>query len=392
MNKAYQAFVLLAILTVSFLFNPALYAAEGLKIGDSDVEIVPWGAITLQYDDNVFLSNENKKDDIAITLTPGISLLAPFQDNLLKLDYYIDINKYLYNGSQDANNHHFSADLLLKMRDVTFNIYDKFDHVFERPSTEDTSRVKRDDNRAGVTAKLQMERLGIQLGYENFMRDYKSDAVYDAYDRTEGIYSVVLTHKTFPKTELLLEYDFGQIRYDQSSGSDSNYSQLLVGAIGNLTQKTTATIKTGYQIREYEGSDNHDYDAWVLYSDIVHEFSDKNAIKLSASRMPYESTYGVNNYYKAENVTAIFDHFFTTKLIGFLTGEFQINSYPRETTEGLETLNRKDKYYSAGAGFKYNLQKWISLTLKFEHIIRDSNFTIFDYDQNLVTFTAKAVF
>jgi hypothetical protein len=392
MKKVYQVLVFLFILSVTCSLNPELYAAEGLKIGDSDVEIVPWGEITLQYDDNVFLSHENKKDDIALTLTPGISLLAPFQDNLLKLDYYVNINKYLDNSSQDANNHHLSADLLLKMRDVTFNIYDKFDHVFERPSTEDTNRVKRDDNRAGATAKLQMNRLGIQLGYENFIRDYKSDTVYDAYDRTEDIYSLVLTHKTFPKTELLLEYDYGTIDYDQSALSNSNYHQLLVGAIGNLTPKTTASVKTGYQIRAYEGSDDPDYNAWVLYSDIIHSFSDKNAIKISVSRQPHESTYGINNYYKAENVTAIFDHFFTVKLMGFLTGEYQINSYPRETTEDSETLNRKDTYYSAGAGFKYDLQKWLALTLKFEHIIRDSNFTTFDYDQNLVTFTAKAIF
>ncbi|MFA4991642.1 MAG: outer membrane beta-barrel protein [Candidatus Omnitrophota bacterium] len=387
MRRVYQAFICLSFLGI-FIFNPVIYVAAE----DQGLDFSPYAQVTLQYDDNVFLSRDDEKDDFIVTLTPGAVLEVPFDDNLLKLDYHVDINKYMDHSSQDANNHYISGDLRLSLRDVTFNIYDNFSHVFERPSVEDVNRVKREDNQAGVKAKLQMERLGVQVGYENFMRDYKSEPVYEAYDRTDHLYSFMLTHRTFPKTDLLFEYDFNQTRYDESVHSDSDYHQFLVGAMGSLTSKTDATIKAGYQIREYERADEPDFDTGVLYADMTHRFSDKDALKLSLARTAYESTYDTNNYYKVESATAILDHLFTPKLMGFLTGQFQTNSYPRETTEGAETKKRRDKYYSAGAGLRYYLQKWFTLTLKAEHIIRDSNFDIFEYDQNLITFSAKAMF
>lgn len=381
--------VLLFVVTF-LIFNPFSYAAEGLKIGDA--EVIPWGEVRLQYDDNIFLSADDEKDDFIVTLVPGVSLEWPFSDNLLKLDYHAEINEYADYSSQDATNHYLSGDLEVNWQDVTFNIYDDFRHVFERPSTEDTSRVKREDNTIGIKAKFEKERLGVQLGYEHFMRDYKDEVAYDAYDRTENIYSLMLTHQTFPKTKLLAEYDFAQIEYDNSTLSDSDYHQFLVGAIGEITPKTTATVKTGYQTRGYDSETQPDFDTGVLYADLTHRFSDYDAINLSFTRTAHESTYGVNNYYRVENVTAVYDHYFTTRLLGFINGICQINSYPRETTEGTETKKREDKYASLGAGFRYYMREWLTLTLQLEHINRDSNFDTFDYDENLVTFTTRAEF
>jgi len=392
MRRVYQIVIIFSFLSGIIFPSHLLYAADETT-RPSEAKISPWGEIKLQYDDNVFLSSSNEKEDFIVTLTPGVTAYLPFSDNLLTFDYHVDFNRFLDNSSQDATNQHAYGGLELNWRDVTFNIYDQFSHVFERPSIEDTSRIKRDDNRAGITAKIQKDRLGVQLGYENFTRDYKSDVIYDQYDRTDHLYSFVLTHQTFSKTELLLEYDFVQIRYDDNTvRSDADYHQALIGAIGQLTPKTTASIKTGYQFRSYDNAENPDFKTGVIYSDITHKFSDKNAIKLSLYRTAEESTYGTNNYYRVDNVSSTFDHFFAPKWLGFITGLYQIHSYPRETTEDGITQNRKDKYYSFGLGLKYYMQKWLTLTLQAEHIIRDSNFSLFDYDQNLATFTAKAIF
>ncbi|MBU1853001.1 MAG: outer membrane beta-barrel protein [Candidatus Omnitrophica bacterium] len=388
--KMYQIFSFLSFLSITLLLNPIVFAAEGLKF--ADIEVIPWGEIKVQYDDNVFLDSADEKDDIIVTLSPGISLERPFKDNLLKFDYHAEINKFTDHSSQDATNHYVSGELEVNWQELTFNIYDDFSRVFERPSTEDTSRVKRDDNIAGITVMLQKHRLGIQLGYENLIRNYRSEPDYDAYDRKDSTYSLMVTHQTFPKTKLLCEYDFSQIRYEESTRSDSDYHQFLVGAMGELTPKINATIKAGYQFRDYERESEPDFDAGVLYADSIYTISSKDALKISFLRSANESTYGVNNFYKIENVSAVFDHFFSKKLLGFITGIYQINSYPRETTEGTETQKRKDRYASLGAGFRYYMKEWLTLTLQVEHIGRDSNFESFDYSQNLVTLSAKAVF
>ena len=393
MRKVYQVIVFLSFLSIILLSNSILYAGQGLKLGD--LEVSPWGEIKVQYDDNVFWdSNEshNAKHDIITTLTPGIGLKLPFQDNVFKFDYHVDFDRYSNYTSQNATNHFASGELELNWSDITINLHDNFAKVFDRPSTEDTTRVKRDDNTAGVFVKLQKERLGIQIGYDNFTRTYKSDPIYEEFNRTDHKYSLMLTHQTFPKTELLLEYDFDQIRYDESAHSDSDYHQLLVGAIGNLTQKTTATIKAGYQFSNYKDAGNPNFKSGVLYADMTHKFSDKNSLKLAFLRTAYESTYSTNNYYEVNGVSGTFDHYFEPKLLGFITGLYQEHSYPKEVTEGSETKKRKDNYYSLGAGLRYYLRNWLTFTLQAEHIIRDSNFSLFDIKENLVTVTTKAEF
>jgi len=386
MKRVYQIFVFVYFV---FLFTQSLYAAETAK--PEKARLAPWGEVKLQYDDNVFLSTSNKKDDFIIALTPGVTGYLPLSDNLLKFDYHVDFIKFLDNSSQDATNHYVSGDLDLNWGDITLTIYDRFKHVYERPSYEDISRVKRDDNQAGIVAQVQTNRLGIQIGYENFMRDYK-DSDYRQFDRQDHIYSLMLTHQTFDKTQLLFEYDYSQIRYDDSTLSDSNYHQFLVGAIGELTPKTTTTIKAGYQSRNYKQAIQPDFHSGVIYGDIIHKFSDKDSLKLSLSKTASESTYAVNNYYEVQGLSTTFNHSFTPKLLGFLTGLYQIHLYPRETTEDGVTQKRRDSYYSIGGGLRYYLQKWFTVTLQLEHILRDSNFRAYHYNQNLVTLTARAEF
>jgi len=390
MKKGYQIFIFVVFLSIFLLSNSTSYAGQGMKIGE--LEIKPWGEVKLQYDDNVFLDRHDGKDDLIYTLTPGIDLKLPFQDNFLKFGYHADIIRFSEYDSQNATNHFASGELELNWRDITVNFHDNFERVFDRPSTEDTSRVKRDDNTAGVTVNLQKERLGIQIGYDNFIRNYRSDPAYDNFDRKENRYSLMLTHQTFPKTKLLFEYDFTQIRYDDSTNSDSDYQQFLVGATGDLTPKTTATIKAGYKFSNYENVGSTDFKSGVLYADMTHKFSDKDSLKMEFLRTAYESTFGTNNYYMVNNVSGTYDHYFTRRLLGFITGLYQENSYPKESTVDGETKKRKDKYYSIGPGLRYYFKDWLTLTLHLEHIVRDSNFDIYKYVDNLATISARAEF
>ena len=289
MRKAYPLFIFVIFATVlhiqpiyaqqeTVLHTQPIYAQQQVEISPEKPEIVPWGQIKLQYDDNIFLDRENKKSDFIVTLTPGVAAYLPFGDNSLKLDYHVDFDRFMQNTSQNATNHYLSGNLELNWSNLTFNIYDNFSRAFERPNTETTTRIKVQDNRAGITANFQKDRLGIQLGFENFKRDYITPA-YDQFDRTENIYSLMVTHQTFSKTKFLLEYDFGDIKYDHSTtNSDSIYHQLLVGAIGELTPKTTAAIKVGTQFRNYNNSGVPDFNTLVIYADMIHKFSDKVAL------------------------------------------------------------------------------------------------------------------
>jgi polysaccharide biosynthesis protein VpsM len=367
----------------------AVEEEKGIKLGP--VIVHPSLAVKEQYDDNVFWTPSNKKHDFITTVTPGMGLELPFSDNKLKFDYKADIARFADNDSQNAVNHYVNGLLELNFRDVVFNCGDRFEKRFDRPTSEFTNRVKYDRNTAKATAGMTFNRLEFELGYSDLWYDYETPG-YSDKDRYEDVVDLIASYRFLPKTSFLLEFDYGHVNYRTDVKSNSDSYQPLVGLRGKLTAKSTAEIKVGYQARNYKRDGEPDFNSVVTMAGIIEEFTPSNTLTLNFLRKPYESQYSANNYYTLTSPSAMYVHKFTNKFSTKLSGSYQLNAYPRETTENAVTKNRKDNFWSVGTGITYDIKKWLSCGLDYEYKRRDSNFDNFDYKDNLVTLSAAAAF
>jgi opacity protein-like surface antigen len=78
---------------------------------------------------------------------------------------------------------------------------------------------------------------------------------------------------------------------------------------------------------------------------------------------------------------------FTPKILILPRLSFGLDNYKVPELNNGVLENRLDFLYGAGIGIQYQVQKWIRLDVRYDFSRRDSNFSEFDYTDNLVSFT-----
>jgi opacity protein-like surface antigen len=60
-----------------------------------------------------------------------------------------------------------------------------------------------------------------------------------------------------------------------------------------------------------------------------------------------------------------------------------LNKYPVSATVGSQTAKRTDTLLGAGGGVTYTFTRWLSVRANYQFSRRDSNFGIFDFNDNV---------
>ena len=387
------------------LTNPELPNREGVE---TDPIILHMAfASQVQFDTNVFLENEGEDFDVITTLSPSIGLELPLGDNNFSIDYDFVPVIFGNNTKHSYIDHRVRGIALWKWTDYQLSLVDVYRYFSDRSGSEDINRVKRQNNflRAGIAAS-QFDQLGFDTGYtfgvENFISDdtlFTSTTgetlTYHNKNRFINVFDATVSYRFLPKTTLLMETYLGFINYDSSKSSDSWYTESMLGIRGDLRENLTSNLKVGFRYQQYDDSDLTDSNNFigpVTTGTIAYKHTDKDVFSLRLERSVYESTFNNMNYYNLNHAGLDYTHFFSDKLSVNAFGYYQLNLYPSNATVDGVTKKRHDHLFGGGAGVRYDIQKWLSLKLSYEYRQKDSNFGIFDYNDNLITLTATTGF
>jgi len=363
--------------------------AKEIRLGPFRVQ--PSIGIREQYEDNIFLEATDKDSDFITTVTSRIGFDLPFGDYRANLAYALNAVNFVNHPRQNSYNHVVAAFLGMNFTNFKFTVENDFEDTKEIADTELARRIHRAKNDVRANAGTNLPRVNLDLGFRNIFDDYK-DSAWEHEDRYENIFAVKGSYRFLPKTSLLLEYNLGGVKYYTSDNPNADYHQGFVGIEGKLTAKSLATIKVGYQARNYKRQGVPDFYGLVTTVSVAERFTARDMAQLAFLRSTAESTYGVNNYYEANRLVANHSHEFTKSFSSTLSGAYQFNTYPKETTEGSETKKRRDTLWSAGVLFNYKLRKWVSFELGYRYEGRESNFSVFDFGDNISILSVKAEF
>jgi hypothetical protein len=379
----------LAVLTIAALAGPA--AAQGnLELGP--FRIVPSLELALEYDDNILLTPKNEIDDFIWTISPGVLVELPSRRYAIRLGYRADILRYMDNSQFDTVHHNalaearveFAGGLGLRLSD-RFKITDDFAGF---PVPELTQRVDRWENTLDVGADYTVrERYTIDVNYQWFLVDYRDDPSFDQFDRQDHTVAGTLFYRLFPKTSILGEVDYNLVRYDLSSVAqvrDSDAWRFKVGVKGDLTAKTSAIIKVGWEWRDYDNPGTRDWNGLIAEGEITWKYRDPSQVRLFGGRANVESTFEGNNYYVTSYAGAEVRHYLRAGLILRLRALGGVNEYAETVTVGTKTGERTDTFFDAGVSLKYQIRRWLGVELSYSLLILDSNFDEFDYTDNRV--------
>jgi polysaccharide biosynthesis protein VpsM len=376
--------------------------SKGIKIGESRARLHVGVKTTEMYDDNIYLSKDDKKEDWITIIEPMVALKAPLGDNLFTAEYKFSEYLYAKYDKESHPDHLAKGSLEINMTDYQLRFDEKYQRFTNRASMENSTRVRQQVNtaRAGFST-IEYNKFGFDVGYTNKIEDYLSDQIiisnmkYKDKDRMSHIVDLQLLYKAAPKTTLIAQTDLGWIDYDSKLNPDSFYVEPLLGVRGEITNKVTAELRAGYRHQEYDKSElvrNKDFGSFVARGGVRFQPTKDDMISADIERSSYESTYKDINYYTGTAGILAYEHKFSDKLSMTPYGTYAYHQYPEDTTEDSTTKKRTDKLYGAGIALRYILQDWLAFETRYDYKEKDSNFKKFAYKDNTVSVSATIGF
>ncbi len=356
--------------------------------------IHPIFAVEQAYDDNVFLTDTDKKSDSVTTIFTGVTLEPQLSEHELAVTYVADQQYFANNSSQNTVNHNVDAEATLHFNEWRVELSDSFRHFENRTGSEDTARIKRTSNAADVKIIYAFNKLDVGINYAHRLENYRSDLAigsflgqaltYQDLDSNENSGEIETAFHFWPKTSVLFSGRYGALDHDTGKKSDSDYFDILTGLRGQLTAKGTIEGKIGYRNQEYDNSAG-DFNSVIFHVAFVENFTERDTLTIDIDRTTHDTIYKGNAYFKSTLVSGEYAHGFTDKVTGTINGSYRLNKYPVATTEGTKTVKREDDFWTIGADLSYELPKWGEIALAYTYGQRASTFDTFDYDNNLVS-------
>lgn len=373
----------------------------------------------VEYDDNIRLSDTDKKEDVLFTQTPGGMVEVRPGDHRAFVGYWSEIIRFADVTEENAVNHFVNGAVQLDLGKLRVELTDILEDSTSRLFNEDSSRDHTLLNAAKVKGRYQRGKWVLEGALRNNLVDHKP-AFSDDRDRQESVATVLVGHKAGTKTALFLQADAGQVDYDSNVGNaDHDYWQVMAG-LGYQEHfrkfdeweqrveraphtKLQAMLRVGFQDRKLSDvagrgpQDDFDglvSDSFIQYRPTIHE-----SVTLGYLATAQVSTFGTNEWYRQDRVNFSWKKRLLRKLYVIPRVSWQRHDYPELSTVGGVTDRREDDIVQLQTELRYEPRvnettgeawAWVSLTYTFRN--RDSNFGPQDFENNRVALTVSMTY
>lgn len=423
--KFFICFIAAAV-TIGIFMSPPV-------MSKSRIEITPMITFSQVYDDNIFLTKENKKSDYITTISPGIQINATSasRKNRLNLEYSPTFVKYYEYTDNNTIRHNAKLNFNQKIgKSLSFNFNenylkseesaeDSFAGYQERQSLRHTLYTyQRNYADAGLTYNFSPKDK-MAFGYRHELLENKDPDLDDS--TVHGPYWN-LTYWLNAKNGMELSYRFTRGEYQRESGTPSGYDyDDHAGELRYMYQFTSATtgyIRYGYTIRDFKEESKENRKIHEGSAGLTHNFSSDTSLSLSAGYYKPEGSESDDNGHMSYSAN-LNKKFKRGKISlggesGWDEGDLSAEQkgYTRYWTANsgvdyilLKDLNAyadvsykkndylsgiEDNTYTGRAGLRLNFLKWYSLGLEYIYLNRRSDDPDDEYADNKIMLTISA--
>lgn len=345
--------------------------------------------LAMKYDDNIELTATNELSDLIWIISPGILIEIPAKSYSLRLGYRADILEYTDHSEFDTVHHtvqfdaqyNFPWNLSLRLSD-RFVITDDFAGF---PVPEQTVLTQRKENTLDTGANYTLqERYSFDANFRWFRVRY-DDAQFQNDDRDDYTVTGTFFYRILPKTSVLGSIDYIWVRYDEAASANLNDNEGIrfwLGIKGDLTAKTTALVKAGWEWKYYDNPIQRDWDGLIVEGNIIWKYREPSEVRLFGGRSNVESTFQGQPYYVSNYGGVEVRHFISERLILRVRGLGGFNDYPYDTVTPTKVAKRSDTFFEAGVSLRYQMRRWLAFEVGYNFLDLNSNFDEFDYTDN----------
>ncbi len=344
-------------------------------------------------DSNVLLESNDEKLDVIFREKPGVEILIPFAGHSMRADYGADFEQFVKFPRENAVNQYFDIEEALNFTDLYVHVEEKLEHTSSRSGTTFTERIPRLENRVGTEVGYKWNRFTLEGGYGTFYRRFNTSRERNLNYGTQEWSSKLFMDLT-AKTKILVDYTFTDYDYFNDSTRDGKSNKILGGIEGALFPKTTLYSKFGYERLSFDSSSEIDSNNFVAGVGVLYQLFSSTLIDLGWTRQTMQSTFANTNFYTEDLLLWRLRQQLTSKASGSVDVSYAHQTYDEGTNRGSAgnfTGDRADHLLSTAVKLAYQFTDWLAGDIKYQYNRRNSNASIFDYTDNLVTvgFEAK---
>jgi hypothetical protein len=374
----------------------------------------PRGTLQVQYDDNIYATDKNPKDDLITILSPALAVRSDWTNHALNVD--VNYSAGMYASQQQELFMDYSASIDGRL-DITRN--SSFsgalsvsheheergspDEVFGREPTEFTVYTAQGGyfhrfNRVTTLLEGTYNRLdyrdvaqgpGTQGVRGSFVIPSASGQINnDDRDRDEYDLTARAGYEIQPGYEAFLRgtynwRDYLQRRDDAGFKRDSEGYRVEAGARLDLTGIIFADIFAGYLRQNYEDSDLKTVDGWLAGLTGYWNVTGLTTITGSINRRVSETT--------QPDASGSLDTDFSINVDHELRRNVILSGGLRYANSDYKGFNREDDLYSGNIGATYLINRNAQIRAAYTHTTRESNRANLDYSRNIVLLTLRVV-
>lgn len=360
---------------------------KNLKVGP--VRIHPNLETRAAYDSNILRENVDRREDVIFNVRPGAILELPINKHQLAVGYEADFENFVKRSDQNDQNQNFFALADLNFPSWYINILEEFTETSGRAGTTFTSRIPRIDQYVNPKIGYRWKRFVFETGYRNFIRDFRRHGER-AFDFKLNEWTNVIYYDLFARLKALADYHVSFIDYPNTFRRNATINQARLGLEGEIYPNVFVKVRSGPQLRNYITDSENDYYSWVLKSEVEYKARKNVKFKAYFNREPVEATFGDVNFYTEHRGGLGFEYTIQNKWVAFGDTSIAYQHYSERATVAPDVvLYRRDRVFSLKPGVRYLINPTWQMELAYELSLRHSNYSLFNYAENVVYLSSK---
>lgn len=375
---------------------------EPLGIRTGSFLLFPKAELKEQYNDNVFATETNTRDDFITTLSPGLKLNSDWNNHALNFFARSDIGRYSSNDDENFEDFFLGADGRVDItRDtqVTAGAQANWLHE-ERTSQDNVTGVEPTDytKRAfNLGASHRFNRVSVKLNGNVDTYDFEDVRTAtatinnDDRDRDEYVISGRVGYEIVPNYEAFFlashnirEYDTA--RDDTGFNRDSDGYSFNAGLAFDINRIFDGDAYVGYVTQDYDDSRLKNVDGIAFGGGINWRPTQLTTVRFSVARSVMETTSSTAGGILASSGGITVTHELLRNVQ--LGANFKYTDYDYQGG----TATRNDDVMEFGVNGKYLFTRNYYVGLGYSYRERESNLVGADYTENVASLTLGAQF
>ena len=356
---------------------------QALGIDAAGFQIFPSLTVTPEYDDNIFVTTDDKRGDLITNIAPAVQARSNWSRDEVDAFANVSSNLYASHSTEDTTDYSVGASGrldILTQSNVSGGF--SFGTVTQPRTSEDTigsadSPVQYKQASANIAGTQTLNRVQFSEGF-NFQRI--------TYDNTQDFFGNPIELSTLdsnvyqvfgradyalsPQVALFVSGQVNDRRYDElppvaSFDRDSSGYETTVGADFDITRLVRGQVQVGYLNQDYTSSAFHTVSGPVVHASVAYYFSGLTTFTVTADRSVIDAVDPIAVSFLQTRGGFQVDHELLRNVL--LSGRF---SYETDDFTGEQ---RDDRRVSASGSVTYLLNRHLGLTGEYSFLNEDSS-------------------